>query len=65
MDAPSMVLHANLFCNYWTLQNSALSMCLVANRTSPAASLLVESGDIPLELKRNKLKIELNTLQPC
>jgi Reverse transcriptase (RNA-dependent DNA polymerase) len=52
------------------VQNSALRICLGAFRTSPIASLHVEAGEMPLNLRREKLtlqyvlKLESNSANP-
>jgi len=42
------------------VQNVALNTCLGAFRTSPVASLHVEAGELPLELRRQQLCISVN-----
>ena len=46
-----LVLHENLVFSYWTPCKTRI--CLGAYRTSPAASLHVESYDFSLELRQN------------
>jgi len=40
------------------VQNAALRICLGAFRTSPVASLHVEAGELPLELRRQQLSLQ-------
>jgi len=53
------------------VQNAALRTCLGAFRTSPVASLHVEAGELPLELRRQQLclqyvcKLRSNSCNPA